>query len=141
MQTDLNKFMQKCRSLAAVAEQAGNTPVGAVLVHDGEIIGEGIEAGTSSGDITRHAEIEAVRDAIVKGHKALLPAAVLYTTHEPCIMCSYVLRHHRISRIFFEYRVTGVGGYSSPLPVLSTTMVPQWGTPPDIVPLTPGDID
>jgi len=87
-------FMKRCEALAAIAAERGESPVGSVVVLGGKIIGEGIEAGKSKQDVTFHAEVEAVRDAVRK-HGKDLSTATLYTTHEPCILCSYVIRHHR----------------------------------------------
>jgi tRNA(adenine34) deaminase len=126
-------FMSQCIELAKLALQNGNPPVGSMLVCNGSVIGEGIEAGKSSGDLTNHAEILAVRDAIGKGHISLLNQATLYSTHEPCIMCSYVLRHHKIPQIVFGIAVDYVGGFSSELKVLQTETVPKWGNKPVIV--------
>ena len=59
-------FMRHCLKLANQAMAKGNPPVGSIIVKNGEIIGQGIEAGKSKGDITFHAEIEAVRFAVIK---------------------------------------------------------------------------
>ncbi|MBV1922707.1 MAG: nucleoside deaminase, partial [Flavobacteriaceae bacterium] len=92
-------FMKKCIELGVKALKNGNPPVGSLLVKEDTIIGIGIENGKSSNDITNHAEIEAIRDAL-KSHQSI-NGSILYTTHEPCIMCSYVIRHHRIKTIVF----------------------------------------
>jgi tRNA(adenine34) deaminase len=124
-------WMQICLDLGRQARQAGNAAVGAVIVADDQLIGAGMEAGKSKKDITCHAEIEAIRDALQRGHSNL-SAAVLYTTHEPCLMCSYVIRHHRIARIVMGVPVPEVGGYTSPFPILTTQLVSKWGPPPAI---------
>ena len=124
-------WMQQCLELGRQARQEGNTPVGALLLQEGQKIGEGREAGKSKHDITCHAEIEAIRDALQQGH-ANLRGAILYTTHEPCIMCSYVIRHHRIARVVIGLAVPEVGGYTSLFPILSTQAIPKWGPPPEI---------
>lgn len=125
--------MKHCLSLAEKALKNGNPPVGAILEFDGNIIGEGIESGKSTNDITNHAEIEAIRDAIKKGFIDQLQSATMYTTHEPCIMCSYVIRHHKILEIVYGSSVDHIGGYSSNFAVLSNKTVPNWGTPPKVV--------
>jgi tRNA(adenine34) deaminase len=126
------KYMQVCIELAKTALSAGDPPVGAILVYRDEIIGRGIESGRSTGDITNHAEILAVRDAMSNGHSALLGQAVLYTTHEPCIMCSYVIRQSKIQRVVFGVAVVEVGGYSSEFPILKTDKIVKWGKMPQI---------
>lgn len=85
-------FMDRCIQLAKRAMLKGNPPVGALLVKNGEVISEGIEAGKSRGDVTAHAEIEIFRNALIQGKKNFHSCTV-YSTHEPCVMCSYVIRH------------------------------------------------
>lgn len=125
-------YMKYCISLAEKALQSGNPPVGSILVYQDDIIGEGIESGRSSKDITNHAEILAIRDAVQKGNEALISNATMYSTHEPCIMCSYVIRHHKVSELIYGMEVDYVGGHSSELKVLDTQKVPKWGTKPII---------
>lgn len=128
-QSDNQIFMQRCRELAVVARERRESPVGSVVVVMGQTIGEGIEASKNRQDITCHAEVEAIREA-VKNHGQDLSGAVLYTTHEPCILCSYVIRHHRISRVVIEQEVAHIGGASSAYPILITENIPIWGPPP-----------
>jgi len=125
-------YMNKCLQLAKTALKNGNPPVGAILVVNNEIIAEGIESGNSSGDIINHAEILAIRDAIKNGFVEDLQQAEMYTTHEPCIMCSYLIRHHKIPHIIFGTKVNYIGGYSSKYKILSSNEVPKWGMPPKI---------
>lgn len=124
--------MLECIELAQKALQKGNPPVGSLLVFDGEIIGRGIESGKSTGDITRHAEILAVKDALEKGYHEVLHRSVMFSTHEPCIMCSYLIRHHKIGKIIFGVSVPLVGGQSSEFKVLETESIPKWGKRPEI---------
>ena len=125
--------MQQCIDLAKIALQNGESPVGSVIIHQGKTIGRGIESGKACRDVTRHAEILAVRDAIQQGYGHLLGTASLYSTHEPCLMCSYVLRHHRIPRIIFGLAVPHIGGATSGFKVLQTEEVPNWGPVPEII--------
>jgi len=126
------KFMSRCIHLADLAVSQGNPPVGSVLVFENRLIGEGIESGRSTGDITNHAEILAIKDAIAKGNLSLLSQAVLYSTHEPCIMCSYVIRHYQIPHIVYSVDVDHIGGFSSSFAVLQTEAVPKWGKKPKV---------
>lgn len=125
-------YMQECIRLAKLALEEGNPPVGSVIVHENQIIGRGIEKGKSTGDITRHSEILAVQDALKNGFAEVLPHSILYSTHEPCLMCSYVLRHHHIANIKFGLQVPYVGGQSSEFKILETETVPKWGKRPQI---------
>lgn len=130
---DIENYMHQCLSLAKEALAAGNPPVGALIVFEGNVIGTGIESGKSTGDITNHAEIVAIRTAIKNGHSDKLPLACMYTTHEPCIMCSYMIRHHRISEIVYGTAVPYVGGFTSQFNILTTEDVPKWGNKPKVI--------
>jgi len=125
--------MKQCIALGKEAMSKGNPPVGSIIVRGKKIIGIGIEGGKSSKDITKHAEIEVVNDAIQNNQLENLKGCKLYTTHEPCIMCSYVLRHYKIDTIIYGTKVDYVGGITSSLNVMSTTQVPNWGKPPKII--------
>ena len=124
-------YMKKCIALGKEAMLNGNPPVGAILVKNDSIIGIGREAGKSSKDITKHAEIEAIRDAIE--NEQSLNDTVLYTTHEPCIMCSYVIRHHQIKTIVFGAKSKYVGGSTSSFKILETKTVPNWKEIPELI--------
>ena len=133
MQEEIENYMHQCVSLAKVALAAGNPPVGALIVFEGNVIGTGIESGKSTGDITNHAEIIAIRTAIKNGYSDKLPQACLFTTHEPCIMCSYMIRHHRIPKIVYGTDVPYVGGFTSQFTILTTEDVPKWGNKPKVI--------
>ncbi len=126
-------YMEQCIALGKKAMLNGNPPVGSIIVKDDKIISIGIESGKSSKDITRHAEIEAVNNALQNNQLKNLKGCKLYTTHEPCIMCSYVLRHYKIETIIYGSKVDHVGGITSSLNVMSTTQVPNWEKPPKII--------
>lgn len=126
-------WMRLCIQLGKQAMQAGNPPVGALLVSEGKIVGEGIEAGKSKNDITAHAEIEAIRDALRKGQSINMRNCILYTTHEPCIMCSYVIRHHKIATVVIGIAVAVIGGASSSYPLLKASDIAIWPDPPLLI--------
>ena len=93
--------MRHALSLADRAEQAGEVPVGAVLVLDGRIVGEGWNSPISNQDPTAHAEIAAVREAARRLGNYRLPGTTLYVTLEPCAMCAGAVIHARVSRLVY----------------------------------------
>lgn len=125
--------MRRCIELATIAKHRGDSAVGSVIVKGGKIIAEGIEGGKTHHDITFHAEIEAVRKAVGVLGKTDLSDCFLVTTHEPCIMCSYVIRHHKIGLVIVGITTGEIGGYSSALPVLSDKTISKWSNPPQII--------
>lgn len=94
-------FMQRAIALAARAEQAGEVPVGAVLVSEGEIVGEGWNRPIGSHDPSAHAEITALRDAAARLQNYRLPGTTLYVTLEPCPMCAGAIVHARVGRVVY----------------------------------------
>jgi tRNA(Arg) A34 adenosine deaminase TadA len=94
-------FMRRALELAARAEAAGEVPVGAVVVLDAEIIGEGFNAPVSTADPTAHAEIRALRAATAGAGNYRLPGSTLYVTLEPCAMCAGAIIHARVSRLVY----------------------------------------
>jgi tRNA(adenine34) deaminase len=96
------RWMRRALSLAAHARDAeGEVPVGAVLVLDGVVIGEGWNRNITLNDPTAHAEIQAVREAGQTVGNYRLPGATLYVTLEPCAMCSMALVHARVARVVY----------------------------------------
>ena len=126
-------YMKFAVDLALTAKARGDAPVGSVVVQDGAIIAEGIEGGKTKKYITFHAEIEAIREASIITGNSDLSDCILYTTHEPCIMCSYVIRHVKIHTVVFGISVVETGGVHSFYPILTDTKIKIWGKPPRIV--------
>lgn len=95
------RWMQHALLLAAKAEALGEVPVGAVVVKDGVIVGEGWNQPISSCDPSAHAEIMALRDAAKRLQNYRLPDCQLYITIEPCTMCAGAIVHSRIDTVIF----------------------------------------
>ena len=95
------RWMRKALALASEAEQAGEVPVGALVVRDGEVIGRGSNRTISEHDPSGHAEMIALRDAGRTVGNYRLPGCTLYVTLEPCVMCAGVIIHARIDRVVF----------------------------------------
>lgn len=93
--------MQRALALAQQAAAKGEVPVGAVLVREGAVIGEGFNCPISSNDPTAHAEVMALRDAAKRLGNYRLPNTTLYVTVEPCAMCAGALVHARVARVVY----------------------------------------
>ena len=93
--------MRHALALARQAQAQGEVPVGAVVVADGEIIGEGWNRPIGSSDPTAHAEIVALRAAAAAIGNYRLPGSTLYVTLEPCPMCAGAIVHARVQRVVF----------------------------------------
>jgi tRNA(adenine34) deaminase len=105
-------FMRAALDLARQAAQAGEVPVGAVVVKDGQVIGRGFNAPISRHDPSAHAEIAALRDAAQHLGNYRLVGCELFVTLEPCVMCVGAMFHARIGRVVFGARdpKTGAAG-------------------------------
>lgn len=129
-------YMQHCEKLGKAAAKKENSPVGAIIIKGEEIISKAEEAVKTKNDITCHAEIEAIRIAVKKLNSSDLSECILYTTHEPCIMCSYVIRFYRIKKVVYQTSVDYLGGISSSMPLLlSDEVPPHWTAIPEILQL------
>jgi tRNA(adenine34) deaminase len=118
--TDDERYLERALALAEAAARQGEVPVGAVLVCDGAVIGEGWNRPISSADPTAHAEIVALRAAAASRHNYRLPGSTLYVTLEPCAMCSGALIHARVARVVFGAFDPKTGAAGSTLDVLNT---------------------
>ncbi len=107
------RFMKLALGLAAQAETAGEVPVGAVAVYDGEVVGEGWNRPISSSDPTAHAEMEALRQAAMHLKNYRLPGVSLYVTLEPCVMCTGAIVLARVGRLVFAARDIRFGAVRS----------------------------
>jgi len=95
------EFMQRALELARRAEKEGEVPVGAVVVLDGRIVGEGWNRPIAANDPTAHAEIQALRSAAAALKNYRLTGATLYVTLEPCEMCLGAMFHARVARAVY----------------------------------------
>lgn len=94
-------WMQYAIELAARAEAAGEVPVGAVLVKDGQVLGEGWNLSISCHDPTAHAEMQAIRQGGQALQNYRMLDCTLYVTLEPCAMCAGALVHSRVKRLVY----------------------------------------
>lgn len=105
-------YMALALALAREAGAAGEVPVGALVVHEGTIVGRGFNQPILRADPTAHAEVMALRDAARGLSNYRLPGCTLYVTLEPCAMCAGAIMHARIGRVVFGAQdpKTGVAG-------------------------------
>ena len=99
--TKAREMMDIALSLARAAAQAGEVPVGALVVKDGIIIGRGANRPLESHDPTAHAEIIALREAANFVGNDRLTGCDLWVTLEPCAMCAGAIAHARITRLYY----------------------------------------
>jgi tRNA(adenine34) deaminase len=127
-------YIKRCELLAEEAAAKGDAPVGSIITKGEEIIAEAIEASKHKNDITCHAELEAIRLAVKTLKTNDLSGCVIYSTHEPCIMCSYAIRFYKIKKVVYQHAVNYLGGNSSSMPLLMSKEVPpHWAEAPVIV--------
>jgi tRNA(adenine34) deaminase len=113
-------WMSRALELAQRAEAEGEVPVGAVLVRDGVVLGEGWNRPIAAADPTAHAEIEALRAAARAEANYRLPGSTLYVTIEPCTMCAGALVHARVARLVYGAPEPRAGAIESAARALET---------------------
>ncbi len=112
--------MRHALALAERAQAEGEVPVGAVMVHQGRVIGEGWNRPIGLQDPTAHAEIVALRDAGLNEGNYRLPGTTLYVTLEPCIMCAGAIVHARVERVVYAAPDPKAGAAGSVFNLLPT---------------------
>jgi tRNA(adenine34) deaminase len=117
--TSAEHWMQYALKLADKAGDINEVPVGAVVVKQNRIIGEGYNQVISSQDPTAHAEIIALRNAAKAVGNYRIVEAELYVTIEPCSMCAGALIHARIEKLIYGAREPRAGAVDSSIQVLS----------------------
>jgi tRNA(adenine34) deaminase len=111
--------MQAALAEARLAQEAGEVPIGAVVVHQGKIIGRGQNSLLRNLDPTAHAEIIAMRDAAKAIGNYRLVGCTLYVTLEPCAMCAGAMIHARLNRMVYATADPKAGACGSVLAVLN----------------------
>ena len=124
MQAELDRqFMQQALSQAKLAAAAGEVPVGAVLVRDGQVISTGFNRPITNSDPSAHAEMMALRAAASDEANYRLPGTTLYVTLEPCTMCAGAMLHARVDRVVFGATDPKTGAAGSVLNVFSEKQI------------------
>ena len=108
-------WMRRALALALDADARNEVPVGALIVRDGAVIGEGFNQPISESDPTAHAEIVALRRAAQELNNYRLPCATMYVTVEPCAMCAGAIIHARLARLVYAAAEPKAGAVCSHL--------------------------
>ncbi|MBI5910485.1 MAG: tRNA adenosine(34) deaminase TadA [Betaproteobacteria bacterium] len=125
-------FMLAALEQAREAQVAGEVPVGAVVVKDGEVVGAGFNAPISGHDPSAHAEMQALRAAGKALGNYRLPGCVLYVTLEPCAMCVGAMLHARVARLVYGAADLKTGACGSVIDLFAETKLNHHAT------VTPG---
>jgi tRNA(adenine34) deaminase len=124
MQAELDRqFMQQALDQAKLAGAAGEVPVGAVLVRNGQVISRGFNQPISNSDPSAHAEMMALRSAAQNESNYRLPGTTLYVTLEPCTMCAGAMLHARVERVVFGAADPKTGAAGSVINVFSEKQI------------------
>ncbi len=129
MQEADEQWMRHALSLAQRAADEGEVPVGAVLIQDGQLIGEGWNRPIAEHDPSAHAEIKTLRAAAASIGNYRLPGTSLYVTLEPCAMCAGAIIHARVQRVIFGAWDEKAGAVRSVYDLISNPRLnhaPEW---------------
>jgi len=130
-------MMRRCIASAQSANASGEYPFAAVIARRGEFICESSNMVRAEGDLTRHAEMVAISSAQKQLRSTSLSDCTIYSTVEPCAMCSYAIRESRIGRVVFGLRSPVMGGNSRWNILtddgLSSRLPEVFAPPPDVV--------
>lgn len=121
-------YMRRALELARRGQAEGEVPVGAVVVLEGNVIGEGWNRPIAAADPTAHAEIQALRAAAHAVGNYRLAGASLYVTLEPCAMCVGAMFHARIARVVFGARDPKTGSAGSVIDLFGETRLNHHAT-------------
>ena len=116
----MGDYLTKIIELSKKSLESDDVPIGAIIVKDGQIIGEGYNTREKNNDVMGHAEINAIKDASKKLNNWNLQGSVMYVTLKPCSMCLSVIRESRIDFVYylldkpekkFEYSKTSIHNF------------------------------
>ena len=116
----MGDYLTKIIVLSKKSLESGDVPIGAIIVKDGKIIGEGYNTREKNNDVMGHAEINAIKDASKNLNNWNLQGSVMYVTLKPCSMCLGVIRESRVAFVYylldkpekkFEYSRTAIHNF------------------------------
>ena len=125
--------MRRCLALGRAALEAGEIPIGALILRGDVVLGEGQEEVRALLDPSAHAEVQAVRAACRNLGSADLSGCTLYTTVEPCVLCAYVVRRTGVSRVVYSVPAGQAGGLTSRYAILADPALTGWSAPPEVI--------
>lgn len=132
-----NEMMEQCIRLSATATRHRDLPIACIVARGAEVIAEATNQVRREGDVTRHAELVALSKAQEIVKRKDLSGCTLYTTVEPCPMCSFPIRETRISRVVYAISSPIMGGVSRwnilRDPALSKVMPEAFGPVPEVI--------
>jgi tRNA(adenine34) deaminase len=124
MQAELDRqFMQQALEQAQLAALAGEVPVGAVLVREGQVISRAFNKPITNHDPSAHAEMLTLRQAALAEQNYRLPGTTLYVTLEPCTMCAGAMLHARVERVVYGAPDPKTGAAGSVVDVFSSKQI------------------
>jgi tRNA(adenine34) deaminase len=106
------KMMRRCVELSAIAVRQGELPFSCIVCRDGEVVAESINRVVADADVTRHAELLAISEAQKVLGRSDLSDCTIYSSVEPCPMCSFPIRETRIGRVIYAISSPMMGGLS-----------------------------
>jgi tRNA(adenine34) deaminase len=125
--------MRRCLALGHAALEAGEVPVGALVVRGDVVLGEGYEGVRTLLDPSAHAEVQAIRAACRSLGSVNLSGCTVYSTVEPCVLCAYVIRRAGVSRVVYGVPAGQAGGSTSRYAILQDAALAGWPVTPEIV--------
>lgn len=130
---NVEEVMARCRELGERAKSNGFAPVGALLIINNHVVAEASEMGPSDEFPFGHAEMFVVEASIRRVGFEQMRKAILFTSHEPCVMCAYAIREAGVREVYIGVSVGDIGGANGTFPILRTREIEHWGPPPRIV--------
>lgn len=128
-----SEAIERCIELARISAERGNHPFGSLITRGDSLVAEGENLVVTDLDPTAHAETVAIRNACRALGSLDLSGCTLYTSCEPCWICSTAIRDTGIARVVFAGS-SNRGGYSSGYPILRDPAIARYGPPPEVVP-------
>lgn len=126
------EWMQRCLDLARTNAGTGNLQVASIIVRRSDVLAQQVEELPAGLNPVAHAEALAIRSACLALESRDLSGCTLYTTVEPCWLCSYLISDTNVSRVVYGCASPSIGGATSAYPVLTASNVASWARAPEV---------